>query len=188
MRLKTVVLPAPFGPMIAQMDPLPTVRSTPATAWKPSNAFRTPRTSSTPGSSEPAAEAAQRPDDAARKREQQDDEQRAEDERPVLRVRRDLLVQHEQDQRADGRAVEIPHAAEDRHDEHLGRFRPVGEVGKDAAVEDAEEATGDSRKQAGNDERDQLVASHVDTDEPGALGILSDRGEEPPERRSHDAP
>src|SRR5436309_1245090 len=95
MRLKTVVLPAPFGPMIAQMDPLPTVRSTPATAWKPSNAFRTPRTSSTPGSSEPAAEAAQRPDDAARKREQQDDEQRAEDERPVLRVRRDLLVQHE---------------------------------------------------------------------------------------------
>ena len=48
-RLKSVVLPAPLGPMMALIEPLGTVKETPSTAWKPSKLFRTSRTSSTGG-------------------------------------------------------------------------------------------------------------------------------------------
>src|SRR5213593_2510452 len=93
-RLKNVVLPAPFGPMIAAIWPRATPSVTPATAWKPSKALRTLRTSSM---THPQARHArgQRADDAARKCEQDHDQYGAEHERPVLGVRGDLLVQHE---------------------------------------------------------------------------------------------
>jgi hypothetical protein len=41
-RLKTVVFPAPFGPMSAWMEPRRTDRSTPSTATKPWNSFLSP--------------------------------------------------------------------------------------------------------------------------------------------------
>src|SRR2546428_259202 len=55
-RLKNVVLPAPFGPMIAAIWPRATPSVTPATAWKPSNALRTLCTSSTQCPRQPAAD------------------------------------------------------------------------------------------------------------------------------------
>ena len=101
----------------------------------------------------------------------------------------DLLVQPEiSDERAERRAVERAHAAEQRHDQHLGRLGPVGEVGEDAAVEDAEQPAGEAGEGAGEDEGGQLVAPHVDADELGALGVLADRGQHAPERRADDAP
>src|ERR671918_739764 len=119
MRLKTVVLPAPLGPMMAAVWPWATVRLTPATAWKPSNALRRSRTSSTPGPPEPP--------------------------------------RHDLDGAAD--------AAQERHDEDLGGLGPVREVGKDAAVEDPEQAAGQPRERAGQHEGRQLIAPHVDADE-----------------------
>src|SRR3990172_9764558 len=118
-RLKRVFLPAPFGPMIAAISPRATARLTPATAWKPSKAFWTPRTSSTPEPREAPAAGVEGADDAARKREQEHHQDRAEHERPVLGVGRDLLVQHERHERADGGAVEVAHAAQDPHYQHL---------------------------------------------------------------------
>src|SRR5579864_6119345 len=44
-RLKTVVLPAPLGPIRAWMVPRRTRRSMPSTATKPWNSFRSPRVS-----------------------------------------------------------------------------------------------------------------------------------------------
>jgi hypothetical protein len=41
-RLKTVVLPAPFGPMSACIAPRRTLRSTPSTATKPLNSLVRP--------------------------------------------------------------------------------------------------------------------------------------------------
>ncbi len=89
-----------------------------------------------------------------------------------------------QRQRADRGAVEGAHAAQQRHDQHLGGLRPVGEVGEDAAVEDAEEAAGQPGEGAREHEGGQLVAPDVDPDELGALRVLADRGEHPPERAS----
>src|SRR5574341_1628973 len=173
MRLKSVVLPAPFGPMIAAIRARATRKLTPPTASKPSKAFRTSRTSSTPGPREPAHAGVERADDAAREREEQHDEDGAQDERPVLGVGGDLLVQHEQDERADGGAVEVSYAHGDRHDLHLGGLGPVREVREDAAVEDAEERAGEAGEGAGDDERHQLPALHVHADELGALRVLA---------------
>src|SRR5882724_9806325 len=44
-RLKTVVLPAPFGPISAWIVPRRTLRSTPCTAVKPRNSLVRPRVS-----------------------------------------------------------------------------------------------------------------------------------------------
>src|SRR5687768_4073722 len=88
MRLNSVVLPAPLGPMMALIEPLGTVKLTPSTAWKPPKLFRRSRTSSMRAllSHEAAADDRRGAGEAAREDEQQHDENGAENERPVLRV------------------------------------------------------------------------------------------------------
>src|SRR5688572_31923186 len=88
MRLKKVVLPAPLGPMMAAIWPGATVRLTPPTARKPSNAFRMSRTSSTARSPEAPPDQLHGAGQAAREHEQQEDQDAAEHERPVLGVDR----------------------------------------------------------------------------------------------------
>src|ERR1044071_5059815 len=94
MRLKRVVLPAPLGPMMALIDPRGTLKLTPPTARKPSKLLRNLVTSSTrcplPG---PLAEGHESSGDAAGKDEEEPHQDGAEDERPVLRIRDDLLVE-----------------------------------------------------------------------------------------------
>src|SRR6266568_518592 len=152
--------------MIAAIWPRATPSVTPPTAWKPSNALRTSRTSSMTHP-EPGHASGQRADDAAGKGEQDHDEHGAE---------------HERHERAHRGAPEAPHAAEQRHDEHLGRLGPVGEVGEHATVEDAEEPAGEPGEDPGDDEGDQLVAPHAHADELGPLGVLANRREQAPER------
>ena len=82
----------------------------------------------------------------------------------------------------------MPHAAEDGHDHHLGRFRPVDEIGEDAAAENAEKRAGDAGEAAGDDEGGKLVGADVDTDEGRALRILADRRQHAPEGRADDPP
>src|ERR1700675_2329620 len=154
MRLNSVVLPAPLGPMMALIEPVGTVKLTPSTAWKPPKLLRTSRTSSmrAPLALEPGGEERNGAREPAGEDEEQGDEDDAEDERPVLRVGHDLLVQPEQHEGAEGGAEEGPHAAEQRHDQDLGRLGPVGEVRKDPAVEDAEESPGEARERPREDE------------------------------------
>src|ERR1700675_4189516 len=154
MRLNSVVLPAPLGPMMALIEAGGTVKLTPSTAWKPPKLFRRSRTSSMRPLFPHEAVADQRGGarEPAREDEQQGDEDGAEDERPVLRVGHDLLVQPQQHEGAEGGAEEGAHAAEERHDQDLGRLGPVGEVRKDPAVEDAEESPGEARERPREDE------------------------------------
>src|SRR5215470_6891495 len=181
-RLKSVVLPAPLGPIMALIEPRGTVNDTPPTASKPSKRLVICRTSSTGRPPLRAApEGGDRAADAAREHEQQDDQDGAEDERPVLGVGDDLLVEPDQDQRAQGRPVEGGHAAQQRHDQYLGGLGPVREVREDPAVEDAEQASGEAREEARDHEGGQLITAHVDPDELGALRVLADRGEHAPE-------
>src|SRR5678815_654415 len=116
-RLKSVVLPAPLGPMMALMDPRGTVNDTPPTALKPPKLLVTLRTSSTDGAPhEPAPERDHRAGQPAREHEEQDDQDAAEDQRPVLGVGDDLLVEPDEGERADRGAVEGAHAAQQGHD------------------------------------------------------------------------
>src|ERR671930_659521 len=85
-RLKSVVLPAPLGPMIALTLPFGTSNETRETATKPSNALVRSRTSSTPRPPESTSEQLGGARQPAREAEQQDDEDRAQHERPVFGV------------------------------------------------------------------------------------------------------
>src|SRR6202008_972526 len=130
------------------MLPVGASRLTPPTATKPPKTLTRSRTSSTAPlgaarpAEEPPGEHADGARDAAGKAEQEHDQHGPEHQRPVLRVRDDLLVQENQDERADARAEERPHTPEQGHDQHLGRLRPVSEIREHAAVEDAEEPAG----------------------------------------------
>src|SRR5213080_2863030 len=157
MRLKSVVLPAPLGPMMALTEPRGTEKLTPPTAWKPSKLLRSSRTSSTRRPSrEPAPEAKGGARDPSGKDE-------------------------EEHEGAQGGTEEGAHASQERHDQHLGGLGPVGEVREDASVEDTEEAAGEAREGARDDEGAQLVAPHVDPDELRALRVLADGREHAPE-------
>src|SRR6266542_4062679 len=194
MRLKKVDLPAPLGPITAAISPRATARLTQLTAMKPSKALRRERTSSMahrlrcrPRFLTPAARCVgQRADDPAGEGEEEHDQHRAENERPVFGVGGDLLVEEDERSRAYRRPPEMPHPAEDRHDQRLGRLRPKGEVREDAAVEDAEERAREPSKEAGDDEGGELVASHVDADELRPLRIVADEGEDTAERRKNE--
>src|SRR6202007_745758 len=78
-------------------------------------------------------------DNTAGKDEEQQQEQTAEHKWPILSIVGDLLIQPDERQGADWRSPEVVHAAEDRHNDHLGRFRPEDVIGEDTAVEDAVE-------------------------------------------------
>src|SRR6516162_8420856 len=75
-RLNSVDLPAPLGPITAAISPSATARSTPETARKPANDLERPRTSSTGGPSpfaaEPSHAGGHAAGDATRENEQQD--------------------------------------------------------------------------------------------------------------------
>src|SRR5215813_11292099 len=101
--LKNVDLPAPLGPMSAQISPRASANETPFTAWTPPNARRTSSASRTGVGSVTGARA-EHAENAARKREHEDDEDRAEHELPVLRVARHHRVEELVERRAERRA------------------------------------------------------------------------------------
>src|SRR5262245_15015985 len=120
-RLKSVVLPAPLGPMMALIEPRGTLKLTPPTAWKPAKLLRRPWTSST-GDSRAGApqEQGDRACDAARKHEEEHHENGPEHERPVLRIGHDLLVEPDEHGCAQSGPPEGAHPAQQRHDQYLG--------------------------------------------------------------------
>ena len=136
----------------------------------------------------PQEASAQCAEHAAREHEHEHDQDRAENERPVLRVGIDVLVEQDQDRGADGWPPEMADAAQDGHDEYFRRFRPVGEVGEHTAIEYAEQGTGPTGERARHHEGGELVATHVHADEFRALGVLADGGQNAAERGLDDAP
>ncbi len=189
-RLNSVDFPAPFGPDHRgdlalghrEMDVGHGAVSRQRT-WR-GRALQASRASSP--AANPRHRGRQTADDAAREGEQQHEQDGPEHERPVLGVGRGLLVEQHERRRADHRSPEMIDAAEDGHDHHLGRFRPVDVVGEDAAVEDAEQRAGDAGEAAGDHEGGELVAAHVEADRGGALRIFPDRLQHEAERRIDD--
>src|SRR5579862_9974490 len=108
-RLKSVDLPAPLGPMTAAICRVLTVRLTSETARKPAKDFDRPEISSTAAPSRPGPQADDPADDAAGQREQQHQQDRAEDERPVFGVGGYRLIEPDQGGGADRRSPEEPH-------------------------------------------------------------------------------
>src|SRR5690242_8923215 len=89
-RLNSVDLPAPFGPMTAAIWRASTVRLTSETARKPAKDLLRPTISSTAAALQPGPQLRDPANDAAGQGEQQHQQDHAEHERPVLRVIGDL--------------------------------------------------------------------------------------------------
>src|SRR6266850_7744338 len=83
-----VVLPAPFGPMMACVSPSRTSRSMPSVARSAPKLFVNPRTSS--------IGLVEHPRQAAAEEDHREDEQRAEDHLPVLRPAGQKVLHEEQ--------------------------------------------------------------------------------------------
>src|SRR6516165_3373410 len=140
-RLNSVDLPAPFGPITAVICVL-RLRLTRETARKPLNDLEMSEISSIARLLETPPQRDDAADDAAREAEQQHQQDRAQHERPVFGVLGDLLVEQDEGRRADRRPPEIAGTAKDGHDEDFGRFGPENIVGENPAAEDAVERAG----------------------------------------------
>src|SRR5678815_4645042 len=112
----SVVLPAPFGPMMAWVSPSRTSKSIPSDARSAPKHLVIPRTSSivlVKDAGEAAAE-----------------ENHREDHLPVLGPAREQRLHHEQRERAEQRPGRGRDAAEDHHEHDLAGARPVHELGR----------------------------------------------------------
>src|SRR3982750_4639079 len=100
-----VVLPAPFGPMMACVSPSRTSKSMPSVARSAPKLFVNWRTSSIGFVEDPRQPAAEEDD--------REDQQRAEDHLPVLRPAGKKIFEEQQGKGADHRPGGARHAAED---------------------------------------------------------------------------
>src|SRR3954452_7494269 len=92
-RLNSVDLPAPFGPITAAICRVSTRSETSETATKPENDLVRPTTSSMPPLPQARQCGVERPKNAAGEHEQQHYQNRAQYKRPVFGIGGDLLVQ-----------------------------------------------------------------------------------------------
>src|SRR6185295_10709043 len=147
--LMKVVLPAPFGPMMAWVSPSRTARSMPSVARRAPKAFTSWRTSSI-GSSQHAGEAALEENDG-------DDEQRAEDDRPILRIALQQLLEEEEGECAEPRPGGAGDAAEDHHEHQVAGLDPAHQSRRDVVGVVGIEGSRQAADRAGDDEGDQPV-------------------------------
>ena len=138
-RLKTVDLPAPLGPMTARISPGSTVRSKSSTATRapnrrtaaciqvaaPAPPCRRPRRGR--GLGRPAREHAP---DALRREYDEGHEDGAEDERPQVGHLGELMLEEDEGHAAEDRADQRAGAAHDHHDEDAARGEPEEQFGR----------------------------------------------------------
>src|SRR2546426_2944520 len=123
--LISVVLPAPFGPMIACVSPSRTSRSMSSLASSAPKLLVRPRTSSRLL----FILAEEQSREAAPEKKHRQHQQRTQDQLPVLRPARQRVLDQEQCERTEHRACDARRAAEDHHEHELAGARPVHELG-----------------------------------------------------------
>src|SRR5580658_4860943 len=114
--LISVVLPAPFGPMMACSSPLVTSSERLSVATMPPNR-RTRFSTRSRGSA--TVKSPEQPVDAAAPEQHDQEQQRAHDQRPIFRDLRQEFLQHQINDRTQYRTEQRAHAAEDDHDHQV---------------------------------------------------------------------
>src|SRR6478672_3470980 len=139
-RLNTVDLPAPLGPMTARISPGSTDRSMPSTAARaPKRRTRPLHSSSCTGCllaaigardlASPPETACQNAPDALRREHDEGHENGAENQRPQIRDLRQLMLQEDEGHAAEDRADQRAGAAHDHHDEDPPGGQPEEQLG-----------------------------------------------------------
>src|SRR5882762_8194669 len=119
-----VVLPAPFGPMMAWVSPSRTSRSTSSLARSAPKLFLKPRTSSRVL----FILAEEQSREAAPQEKHRQQQERPENQLPVLRPTRKRILDEQQGEGAEHRPGDARHAPEYDHEHELARARPIHEL------------------------------------------------------------
>src|SRR5206468_5040018 len=162
---KSVVLPAPFGPMTPKISPGKTAKSTPASASRAPyrlRSLRTPRMGEASAGTghRPREDASARPPQAAQKaqeplrlEEHYGDQHRAVEKEigvPQRGAREKLDLQVPEEQGPEDRSRDRAEAADDRHqDDREGETEIEDRAGGDVLEVDREEAPGDGDDRRG---------------------------------------
>src|SRR3954464_6508160 len=169
--LRSVVLPAPFGPMRPWTSPLRTTKVTPSSAWTPPkerSIFSTE--SDIPAGAEVANPGGQRREpvrDEEDHREEdgavQEEAQRSRSEPQRLPPSPKQLREDGEECRADHGTVEGARSADDRVDEHVHRAREAVAVRRHHEGEVRLERAGEARHRGAEREHRDLVAGGRDS-------------------------
>src|SRR5688500_11529039 len=139
-RLKTVDLPAPLGPITARISPRSTVKSTPSTATSAPKRRTSPLHSSSGtrrllapvrdrNRAPDAQPARQNAPDALWREHDEDDEDGAEDERPQVSHLGEVMLEKHEGYAAQDRADQRAGASHHHHDEDPARSQPEEQLG-----------------------------------------------------------
>ena len=205
MRLKSVVLPAPFGPMMRRRSPGSTARSTEAVTSSPPKDLSRPRTASaveaahragpSPGAATAAAGGAtvravarrHRRADAGHQPVRHEDDDRhedgAEDEVPALDVGARHVLHDDDEPGAHHRAEQRPAAARDHHQERLGRGGERHRLRAHELVVVEEEQPGHPAPEAREEEGEEPDHPDVVAEGGHAPGLVARPAQGGPERR-----
>src|SRR5258705_11316460 len=126
----SVVLPAPFGPMIACVSPSRTSRSMPSLARSAPKLLARPRTSRR------LFIFVEYPGESAPEEQHREHEQRPEDDLPMRSPAREQVLEQEQNKGTEHRTRDAAHAAQAHHAHHLARARAVPEPGRERSRAD----------------------------------------------------
>src|SRR5216683_319456 len=151
--LISVVLPAPFGPMMAWVSPSRTSRLTSSHASSAPKLFVRPLTSS----SILFIPAEEQSREAAPQEKHRQHQQRPEDQLPVLRPARESVLDQQERKGAEHRPGDARRAAEDHHEHELARARPVHELGRKVRGVVDEQRSGEPAHGARDHERREPV-------------------------------
>src|SRR5579883_1073703 len=189
-RLMSVVLPAPLGPMTAWSSPSLRSSMTSLTAASPPKCFESPVTRSTASDTArfqpptPLAELAERPADAAGQDENGEDDEEPHRQEPVLAQLGQIILQQDEREGTEDRAIERAHAAQDHHHQHEPGLAPAEEVRIDGAELRRVEISRKPRQGAGDDEARELEAECREAQRAHARLIRLDAADDMAEGRA----
>src|SRR5947207_5549363 len=167
MRLNTVDLPAPFGPITARVSPGSSARLTPSTATSAPKRRTRPRHSSSGIFPDQAP-------DALGREQHERHEHRAEDERPEVGDLRKLVLEEDEEHAAEDRSYERAGATDHHHDEHVPRGEPEEEFRRGVPGEAGVERAGESAEAVGENDGRNLVGARVVAERNGLGLVLAD--------------
>src|SRR6266851_26936 len=178
MRLTSVVLPAPFGPMSPKTCPGAIARSSSATAWTPPNRFEIRSHSSNIGRPDllqsPGLSQLGERHQAARQIDDHEHQDEAGEDVAVFLQRAENFGKGGEERRAEDRAGDARRSADHREDQDLDRASETEVTRLDRKVQMRREPAGPRSEGRAGDERGELVAADGDALARGGDLVLAD--------------
>src|SRR4051794_6512271 len=181
-----VVLPAPFGPMIAWSSPGATASDTSLVAVRPPKRLISPRVSSSASAIAPAPLRKQA-EQAAFRKQHDEDQDRPERGLPMLGQARQHALQDQIGGRAENWTDQRADAPQDDHHHDLARTGPMHDRGRHEQGQVCEQRTSEAANRAGDYKGGELVAEGREADRQHTALVRFDALQKHAKPRLHEA-